>query len=60
MQQWQKKGIFQYGGRGDNAMSLFTSGHCPILFESSGSVPDLTNETGFNVGVAELPYWARC
>lgn len=55
--QWQKQHIFEYGGREDNAMPLFTSGQCAMLMESSGSVPDLVNYSNFPVGVAPIPYW---
>lgn len=57
MAKWQKQHIFQYGGRNDEAQALFTSGKCPILFESSGSRPSLMQSVGFSVGVAPLPYW---
>ena len=55
--QWQKQHIFEYGGREDNAMPLFTSGQCAMLMESSGSVPDLVGYSNFPVGVAPIPYW---
>lgn len=55
--EWQKQRIFVYGGRSDNAMSLFTSQTCPMLMESSGSVPDLVKDSQFKVKIAPLPYW---
>lgn len=55
--QWQKQHIFEYGGREDNAMPLFTSGQCAMLMESSGSAPDLVGYSSFPVGVAPIPYW---
>lgn len=54
---WQKLRIFQYGGREDNAESLFTSGQCVMLMESSGSRSGLVQNTKFKVGVAPIPYW---
>jgi sn-glycerol 3-phosphate transport system substrate-binding protein len=54
---WQKSHIFQYGGRNDDAQALFTSGKCPILFESSGSRLGLESNVPFQLGVAPLPYW---
>lgn len=56
---WQKQKIFVYGGREDNATSLFTSGICPILMESSGDLSDLTSSTNFAVGVGSIPYWPQ-
>lgn len=55
---WSKHRIFVYGGREDSAMALFTSGKCPILFESSGSIADLVSVHAFKVGVGALPYWS--
>lgn len=54
---WQKSGIFEYGGRGDNADALFTSGHCAMLTQSSGARAGLMTDSKFAVGVAPLPYW---
>jgi sn-glycerol 3-phosphate transport system substrate-binding protein len=55
---WQKSKIFVYGGREDSAMTLFTSGQCPILMESSGSRSMLKANVDFPVGVADIPYYA--
>lgn len=55
--QWQQQRIFQYGGRGDDPVSLFTSGKCVMLMESSGSMQALQKLTAFPMGVAALPYW---
>lgn len=57
--EWQKNKIFVYGGRDDNAMSLFTSEVCPILMESSGSLSDLLHNVSFEVGVGAIPYWPQ-
>lgn len=54
---WQRTGLFEYGGRADNAESLFTSGHCAMMTESSGTRTNLMADTNFSVGVATLPYW---
>lgn len=56
---WQKKKIFVYGGRQDNAMTLFTSDQCPILMESSGSLSMLKGNVNFPMGVADIPYEAN-
>lgn len=55
--EWQKNNVFQYGGRGDRAFSLFTSQRCAMLIDSSGSVPDLETFSKFHVGISSLPYW---
>ena len=55
--QWQHQNIFQYGGREDNALALFTSGKCQMLFESSGSRSGLKQSVNFELGTAMLPYW---
>lgn len=54
---WQKTGLFQYGGRADNADALFTSGHCAMFTQSSGGRAGLFAESPFPVGMAPLPYW---
>lgn len=54
---WQQQGIFQYGGRDDNASALFTSGRCAMMIESSGSIMALPKVLTFKLGVARLPYW---
>lgn len=56
---WQKSGLFEYGGAGDNAQSLFTSGRCVMFTQSSGSRATLTHDVKFPVGVAPLPYWPQ-
>ena len=55
--QWQQQHIFQYGGRDDNAMALFTSGQCAMVIESSGSMMTLPDMVSFKLGVGALPYW---
>ncbi len=54
---WQKKSWFMYGGRADDAVSLFTSGKCAMIMESSGWAGDLLAFKDFSVGIAALPYW---
>lgn len=55
---WQKEHLFQYGGRGDDAMSLFNSQQCAMVMESSGSLTSLSQSLPFKLGVAALPYWS--
>jgi len=53
---WQRDGLFEYGGKTDEAMALFTSGHCAMLSQSSGSYHSLIKLVPFKVGVAMMPY----
>lgn len=59
LQQWQQQGVFQYGGRESNAVSLFTSGRCAMLTQSSGSYGGLQTIAPFKIGVSALPYSPR-
>lgn len=52
---WQKLHLFEYGGRHDDATSLFTSGKCPIFSQSSGAYLSLQKLLGFTLGVAAIP-----
>jgi sn-glycerol 3-phosphate transport system substrate-binding protein len=54
---WQKEGVFEYGGRDSNAVSLFSSGHCAMLAQSSGAFMGLKKMLSFPLGVSALPYW---
>ena len=53
---WQHLHYFEYGGRTDDATTLFTSGHCPLLSQSSGGYRSLAAIVPFKVGVASLPW----
>jgi sn-glycerol 3-phosphate transport system substrate-binding protein len=53
---WEKSGLFEYGGRGDSAQSLFISQHCAMYTQSSGSRTAVKSESQFPVGIGELPY----
>jgi len=55
MQRWQSQHYFVYGGRGDDATVLFTSGKCPLFSQSSGGYAGLKALVHFRVGVAPLP-----
>lgn len=55
IQQWQKQGLFLYGGRDNNALSLFTSSVCSILSQSSGSYRSLQHSVDFPIAIAPLP-----
>lgn len=55
LKDWQKKRYFEYGGRASDATVLFTSGHCPLFSQSSGSYNSLAELVTFKLGVAPLP-----
>ncbi len=54
---WKNDGRFRYGGRVDDAQTLFTSQQCVMLTQSSGALADLAKHVPFEIGVAPLPYW---
>lgn len=60
--EWQKEGIFKYGGPvgGNDAPPMFYSGDCAIYMNSSASRAGvLANTKGkFEVGYGMLPYYA--
>jgi sn-glycerol 3-phosphate transport system substrate-binding protein len=53
---WQKEGIFKYGGRDSAADSVFLSGQAAIGFNSSGERGDLIKSAKFKWADAFLPY----
>lgn len=56
---WQRLHYFEYGGRADDATSLFTSGRCPLFSQSSGAYNGLAEWVPFKVGMAALPLEGR-
>lgn len=54
---WQKEGLFRYGGRNNAGEPLFPSGECAIMMTSSGFRARVQSEARFNWGVAMLPYY---
>lgn len=52
---WQKEGLFRYGGRNNAGEPLFPSGECAILMTSSGFRARVQREARFNWGVGMLP-----
>ena len=54
---WQKEGLFRYGGRNNAGEPLFPSGECAIMMTSSGFRARVQREARFNWGVAMLPYY---
>ena len=53
---WQKAGLFKYGGRDSAADSVFLSGQAAIGFNSSGERGDLVKSAKFKWAAAFLPY----
>jgi sn-glycerol 3-phosphate transport system substrate-binding protein len=54
---WHKAGYFSYSGRKDEAEARFASGECTVLTSSSASYTRLRKRAGFDMGVAQLPYF---
>jgi sn-glycerol 3-phosphate transport system substrate-binding protein len=54
---WQREGLFRYGGRDSAGESLFPNGECAILTTSSGFRARVQREARFDWGVAMLPVY---
>ncbi|WP_424137989.1 sn-glycerol-3-phosphate ABC transporter substrate-binding protein UgpB [Roseomonas chloroacetimidivorans] len=54
---WQKEGLFRYGGRDSAGDPLFPAGECAISFASSGLRGRIEREARFQWGAAMLPYY---
>lgn len=54
---WHKAGYFSYSSRSDEAEARFVSGECAILTSSSAAYADLRKRAGFDLAVAQLPYY---
>ena len=54
---WHKAGYFTYSGRKDEAEARFASGECAMLTSSSAAYVPLRKRAGFDLGVAQLPYY---
>jgi sn-glycerol 3-phosphate transport system substrate-binding protein len=57
--QWQKQGIFKYGGRRSESSPLFINGDAAMYMNSSASRAGILSgvKGNFEVGVSYLPYW---
>ncbi|WP_341666600.1 sn-glycerol-3-phosphate ABC transporter substrate-binding protein UgpB [Alcaligenes sp. SDU_A2] len=53
-----KDGTFTYGGRGDTANALFTSGKCGMFTGSSGNRANIIKTGEFQFGTSSLPYYS--
>ncbi len=57
---WQKEGIFSYGGRRSDSAPKFYSGECAMYMNSSASYAGVKNNAkDFEFGVAQLPNWGE-
>ena len=54
---WQREGLFRYGGRDGAGDALFPNGECAMIFGSSGLRARVQREAQFQWGVAMLPYY---
>lgn len=59
LKEWHQQSLYQYAGRESNATALFTSGHCAMLLQSSGSFSSLKMLAPFTVDVSYMPYWPQ-
>ena len=55
--EWQKQGIFSYGGRAGTADPKFVNGDCAMYMHSSALIGGFTRGVKFDWGTAELPHW---
>jgi sn-glycerol 3-phosphate transport system substrate-binding protein len=55
--QWQKDGLFRYGGRNNAGEPAFPAGEAAVMFTSSGFRARVQREARFGWGVAMLPYY---
>jgi sn-glycerol 3-phosphate transport system substrate-binding protein len=54
---WQKSGYFAYASRRDEAEARFVAGECALLAASSASYDELRSRAGFDLGIAQFPYY---
>ncbi len=54
---WQKSGYFSYASRRGEAEARFVAGECALLAASSGSYDELRRRAGFDLGIAQFPYY---
>jgi len=57
MAEWQKSGIFSYGGRRSDSAPKFYSGECAMYMNSSAAYAGVSANSDFEFGVAMLPYY---
>jgi len=52
---WSKKGLFKYGGRRGDSLSMFTNGECGMWLNSSAYYGSIKTQSKFAFGQAMLP-----
>jgi len=52
---WSKKGLFKYGGRRGDSLSMFTNGECGMWMNSSAYYGAMKAQAKFDFGQAMLP-----
>ncbi len=52
---WSKKGLFKYGGRRGDSLSMFTNGECGMWLNSSAYYGSIKKQAKFAFGQAMLP-----
>ena len=52
---WSKKGIFKYGGRRGDSLSMFTNGECAMWMNSSAYYGSIKKQAKFNYAQSMLP-----
>ena len=52
---WSKTGLFKYGGRRGDSLSMFTNGECAMWMNSSAYYGSIKKQAKFNYGQSMLP-----
>mgnify|MGYP003836601003 FL=1 len=55
--EWQKSGIFQYGGRRGESLPMFNNGKCAMWMNSSAYYGSIKGQVDFDFGQAFLPHY---
>jgi len=53
--EWSKKGLFQYGGRRGDSLSMFTNGECGMWINSSAYYGSIKQQAKFDFGQTMMP-----
>ncbi|WP_120495232.1 sn-glycerol-3-phosphate ABC transporter substrate-binding protein UgpB [Kiloniella sp. EL199] len=56
--QWQKDGLFDYGGRRGDSLPKFTNGECAMWMNSSAYYGSIKEQAKFDFGQAMLPFYS--
>ena len=52
---WSKSGLFKYGGRRGDSLSMFTNGECAMWMNSSAYYGSIESQAKFEYGQSMLP-----